>query len=100
MSVSIWSSLTRPSACGMSPGFMPGWSWRRRIMKSGRHQADTKQLAPANHHPTPQPCAGAAPQGETSMYAIYQSGYSICGVGVDLQAATEDARPWMDTDVD
>jgi hypothetical protein len=30
------------------------------------------------------------------MFAIYQSGFAISGVGDTLEAAQEDARPWLD----
>ena len=34
------------------------------------------------------------------MYAIYQAGYSIYGVGDTFEEAIADARPWMDPDGD
>jgi hypothetical protein len=29
------------------------------------------------------------------MYAIYQSGFAVCGVGDTLEAAQDDAREWL-----
>lgn len=34
------------------------------------------------------------------MYAVYQSGYAIFGVGMTIEAAITDAMEWLDADTD
>lgn len=46
------------------------------------------------------PTRGETPAEETSMYALYQAGYAIYGVGASPDEAKADAREWLDADTD